>query len=466
VICLKAHKRKGYILVTILAILGFVYFLYDRIVNATLLHTLYSKTYLAKKQANLLVFAGFSMALLKLISFEDGSLVEQEAEEQLAGISTKTVVTTSVITHKDRLKSFYFGLLPILNTWQKIVLTDEQDGINAEIFFCLTAEDGKLPLNEIFDTEAKLLKPGYKELFADFKLKNVKTGEGDLEKILEQSLAQGQHTFDDVTQISIKERLNFFYQPKNFASAASGALPDKSSEINDKKHSSETKKSKASEHNIATQSKKTGTIKLEVNLADLFRWLNISDNKINPLLLTGSTEALLGISEENVDRQGKRFLGIVRKMVDTIDFSWTPDKQLISSLFGKQSQDSEKGGDTSLQQTHVEGLDEAQKNDKLPILEKFFTKNMEPEFFSLLCLVRYNEISEQAIIIFRRQTIKEKYAPECRRDDSASTQGLNDAKKEGSGSQENAQDEKKRASLYKRCFFLPDGFEIIRLYWL
>ena len=463
------QKKSGYILISILSILGFAYFIYQRIVNTSLLQAMQGKSFTSKEQAKLLVYTGFSCAMLKLTSLENGIITQED--NTLAGVSTKTTDTPQNITPRDRLKSFYFGIWPMLGTWQKIELTTEADGLQAEIFFCLTAEEGKLPLNDIFDTKKKEIKDEYKKFFNNLKLKNVKTQDGDFTKIL-QAYYQDQNNTDflDVTQLPIKEHLAFFYEPNNLASAVKCKI------IDAKEPAEPTKNNRASQIAPAKENSKAQKSDLaketEIYLADLFRTVGTSDDGINPLLLTASMKACLGITSPTADFKST---STAQKILEELDFTTVPTTATIATFLGidaakidpsktnpaAESRKAEKSDDSKPNSEEANLEKEITKEDKLASLAKMFTKNMDPQFFSLLALARYNDITQKALLIFKRQTMQTKYASS-----NKSMAGGETEKKDSNNKQENAQDEKKHANLYGKYFFIPDGFEVIRLYWL
>ncbi len=77
----------------------------------------------------------------------------------LGGVQLAISKLTGMVNAPTKSKpnvDFLTRVLPALNRWEKVVLTEQQDGIDGEIRICLSCEDGKINLNQIKDLDAKL----------------------------------------------------------------------------------------------------------------------------------------------------------------------------------------------------------------------------------------------------------------------------------------------------------------------
>jgi hypothetical protein len=476
------QKKKGFIFITIIVIVGFTYFIYNKIISTAMLHYVFTRNMTLEAQSKLLIFAGCSAAMLKLLSFEDGVLVKAETEDSMPGISRKETRVTNTITHDDRLKTLYFGLLSNLNSWQKIILNYELDGIDAKIYYCLSCEEGKFGLNNIFDLKKKEFQIHYKTIFDKFKLKNIKKKEDSLAKIFSEELSLRKEWFNDPTEILPNEKAIWYYYPPKKHSAPDVTIIKKELESAlSKQPETQPALSKPEQEQLdKTSAGKKNQKENASPMGDLFSIVS-PDNLINPFLLSPSVMNLLGITEDKIQRQSPRFKKVLNKVVEKISYQFKFEDSLssISSLFGKKIKGVDPLSATDLvdadsalvtsdpQTTEVKPVEENKKDEDLLItLKNVFTKKIEPEFFSLLIETEYNGLNKRAIIIFKRKTIVEKYEPQYQQKESTSKTNTNFDKNSSKNKETSKPDIKKNVSLEKASYFIPDGFEIIRFYWL
>lgn len=461
------RKNKGFVVIAVLVVVGFSYFLYDRIVSATFYHSLFTKNLLAGEQAKQLIFLGMNLGLNRLVQFESGVVKKVEKPSQGITIEQEEVVKT--VNHSDRLRTFYTQVLPILNSWQTFILTQEHDGVDAEIFLCLTSEEGKFNLNETFDFEQKVFKPEFKKVFEKFKLKNIKTGEGDLEKIIASFVEKNNKKFNDVTQIPLDERVEMFYQPNFFPQEMKNQEKDKRGQ-----HEFEHEK-KEKEALPSSESKKyLKKFEQDVYLADMFT-LDVGEKSINPLLLSSSMLAVFGVSEAKIKRYNDRFENNINSWTKSLSYetgNFNQADSLISSIFISEEREKILAEEEKLEKDgeRVAGpsqgpMNHPEKYKFFLALKEHFAKNIDPHTFSLLCAVRYQDVVRRAVMVFRRQPIKDRYEKKSQLEvesDSNKDKLENDV----SGENEEKPGDKKNAKISGRVFFLPVGFEIIRFYWL
>lgn len=447
-------KKKGFITLAVLSIISLAYFLFDRIVNISIIHSKYSNNILAQAQLKQLVFSGITLSMLQLTQFEAGE--DEEVEEIVPGVTKKTLSTPGDITIESRLQSFYLGIIPILNQWQTIELKQDIDGIDATIKFLLTSEEGKLQLNDIFDQKEMKIKPAIKAIVKDFKLlentesDNNTADNNNLESFLtnifattKDSTATDNKTpifIEDLSTIKLPKGIPLIYDPKPYT---------------------KTKKI------IDDLTKDTARENKNIYFGDLFTDQKTPDSGINPLLLSNSLLSILGAPINKIDRHSKDFKKNIRDLTKLIkeDVDWSAMQTTFIKIFFPNTNkiDNETNNQQPKNDNHEETKTELIDISKLTQLTTLLTKNIDPTVFSLLCVVSYQGYSKKAFLTFRKQSIKEKY----KKDAIIQTAPTNTNPEEITKNNNlERQDLEKNDILSKRCFFVPNGFEIIKLYWL
>ena len=122
----------------------------------------------------------------------------------------KTVDASKAVLAKphDDSKHLATLLLPKLNRWQQFKLQEHIEGVDATISFAISAEDGKINLNQIYDFENKEFRDekkaggGWKKLLQNlFARIEKQVGGKELFKNFEKELKKRQYKFNDVTEL-------------------------------------------------------------------------------------------------------------------------------------------------------------------------------------------------------------------------------------------------------------------------
>ena len=161
--------------------ISLILLLVGRLTRQVFTHMQYAKISKNVEQAKLLAFGGITMTLCKLEeSIETAGDEKDKKNRSSSGSSTaskkeshqksqaksadgKKGETENKELNDKELQSIYGALLPHLNKWQTFNLDKQIDGIDAKIKVCISSEDGKLNLNEVFNFETK----EFKEEFAN-----------------------------------------------------------------------------------------------------------------------------------------------------------------------------------------------------------------------------------------------------------------------------------------------------------
>lgn len=154
---MKLWVRRGFVIPLTLILISVAMVLITGIYQRGSVFVPFMATVLQRDQAKLLALSGVQVALCQLAMPRES--VEQKAEPDS--------VVKPLSQEQTKVK-FFSEILPILNYWQKFVLTTEHDGVQGEIRIAVACEGGKIDLNSIYDFEKKRFK-GENELHGDWK---------------------------------------------------------------------------------------------------------------------------------------------------------------------------------------------------------------------------------------------------------------------------------------------------------
>lgn len=326
-------KKNGYIIPLTLVIIslsiGIITYLYVR--GSTFVP--YVNTLLKREQAKSLALGGIQIGL--------SQLAQRKEEVEQTASPTDTQQKKKEKSYEEQLIS---SILPHLNQWQTFQLTQEVDGIDAQIKLCIMSENGKIPINALWDFKEKKFKNlgspqpskndknkkdpkqhvqtenSAKPLLQDlFKRIEKRVQSGNLFQAFEKFLKKRQYKLNDVTELlTIKEFEVFknvvWYEPR--------------------------------------EGKKEGSKKglRSLYLTDLF---SVHSTSIDPWYLSDSVMQILDIqpkeaSKETVNQWVKNFK-------PTKNWSQEWNKQL-KERFGKELQSLPKKIDSIFDSTHVPEL--------------------------------------------------------------------------------------------------------------
>lgn len=243
-------------------------------------------------------------------------VLEREQAKQLALMGVTIVqaqLTGKIKTEKEKQK-FYKQMLLNLNRWQTFALQEEVDGIDGQIQIYMSCEDGKIPLNALWDFEKKKFVPSdkidVKKLLAHvgFGQRGSKKQDRFLVDELERVLKNYEHPLEDVTQL---------FDDTYFKGLASQWLPSPPRKKED-------------------QSGGTSTSKVEPLLSDFFT-VERSDATVQPLFFSASVKEVFELNQAPSD--DKKYEEDVQKIIsslkDSLDWK-TQWNTLLSKPYGQQ----------------------------------------------------------------------------------------------------------------------------------
>lgn len=195
------QEQRGFVLVLTLLIISLLVSLTTYIMYRTTVFVPYAKIAMHQQKAQLLAMSGIQLAISQLSSFKKPEKpAEGQKEEKIDDVYIARQLLTSI--------------LPSLNEWQIVPLTQELDGIKGIIQFSLMSEHGKIDLNAIYDFEKHMFvdekkdgleedkKTGWRQLCKElFGVIQKNMGGANLFEAFEKFLKQRQYKLDDVTEL-------------------------------------------------------------------------------------------------------------------------------------------------------------------------------------------------------------------------------------------------------------------------
>lgn len=313
------RAQRGYILPLTLMILSLIViattYLFDVVVSYdALMHTISER-----EQAKMVALGGLQLAIRQL------TVIEKSQQ----GAAASPAAGQSAVPKKPMEQQLLEQVLPMINRWQTFALTQTQEGVEGTVRICITAQEGKFNLAQLYQltksgkegvTKLKeFLEPVFKAMGAFVKGKEM------IGNALIDALAKRKVPFDDVTQLhELPEfaTIPFFYEPPEQNSSG----------------------------------------KRNIYLMDLFA-LETNSDHLEPWLLSDSVCALLGLTRATAADPAKR-KEEVKKVLEKFKPGQAWDKQtwdtFLKPLYGKDFASLPKG------------------------IGALFTAKFEPQLFSVI----------------------------------------------------------------------------------
>lgn len=336
----SGSTRSGSVLLFSLVIMGMVTLITQQLLKSVAVGIRFSSAMIAREQAEMVALGGIRVAIAQLAR----SMQPDKQEERAQKAASKEQKEEK--QNQFSFKSFITHVLPQLDRWQLFDLQEEYDGVEGQLKFCISAEEGKLPLNELFDEKKREIKPYVKELFKGFGIKK-KLPSGALSAKLITFFKKRTHRVSDVSELlplASQTHLPLFYDP---------IVPKKKKEPADKNR------------DIAYQ-----------NLFTVWP----EQQKVNPLLLSDAMCAVLGLRRpEHTDREKRK----------------DRYKQLAEQyekIVSKKDDDMWKAF-----QTIYETKPKLNKE-----LMALFSPSIEPRFFSVLSSAIVDGVMQRVVAIIER----------------------------------------------------------------
>ena len=339
---------NGYILITTLLIVSLAITIGTYIFNRGSIFLPFSNAIIHREQAKQLVEGALQKITAQLAEIPQKKESENnnEAPEDKKKSSDKLFI----------LREEFLRILSLLNQLQIFKLTQESDGIEAEIKMCLASQQGKININSIYDFENKKFiqkqkgSADWKAILQELcKRIETKTNSKNLFAAFEKILQAREYPFDDVTELLANTSFaqafsnNIFYMPR-------------------------------------PKEPNTVSIQAALYLTDIF---TISDDQenINPFLLSHSIAQLLELTDAHQQDPQKRnelIQNIAKNMKEK--FNWNKDwKTFLQPLYQKEL------------------------NAVNTLFIPLFTKDFAPNSFCVTIEATVQQVTQRAFAIIKRK---------------------------------------------------------------
>lgn len=358
-------KENGFVLIVVLVLMMFFAVVAQRFSRQILINQAYSRSNTRKEQAKLLALSGIGIALCQMY----------KAEHLDSGKNP---------TETEKLQKLYAYILPKHHLWQEYRLESKTDGINGNIYFSISSEDGKIDINQVYDPEKKALSENLKPILDKFSISKNEKEQKLSQYLLEFFKKRKNKKIEDPTQLELGEWFKTFYCPP--------PLPNE---------------------------KKDGFVDKKTAISDLFTVFG-SKTGLNPMLLSTSIRKVLGFSKpEYKDETNKKdiFKKVCSKISENYGSNWQSNFKEIEPIYlSKENDLQENSVDiTSSQEKNDEDGDLEEKKEKqtkksskgLGEIENLLSKEIEPKFFSVLSCGKYKEVRQCILAIVEREKLKD-----------------------------------------------------------
>lgn len=143
----RAHH--GYILLLALSMLSLIMVLVTGLFNRATPFVFFDATIIKREKAKQLALSGLQIAMSQL------QAAVPDKKDAQNGALPGTNADKGPSKESQQQEALFKALIPTLNNWQKFALTEPLDGIKATIEICVTCEQGKIDINEVFDFKTK-----------------------------------------------------------------------------------------------------------------------------------------------------------------------------------------------------------------------------------------------------------------------------------------------------------------------
>jgi hypothetical protein len=337
-------SNNGYILVLTLMMLSILIIIVTSMFYNETAHTALTRTMIEREKAKMLALGGVQLAISKLIT-------PQKKEKEPKEVKEKNQKEKKDKKENDQQNKKQINLLkkvlPSLNRWQTIKLNDDIDDINGQIKFCISCEEGKININEIYNYSTHKFKEDVdtkfdiNKILEEFssRIRQI-TGDKDIIKGLQQFLSRRKYPLNETTELLEIQEFSYF------------------------------------NNHVFYEPQKSNEAKRPIYLTDIFTiWTDSS--KLQPWMLSDSILAILGLKRSevgDVNQRQKMLEQSLKAFKQTSDWKADWDK-ILKPLYGKDFESLIKG------------------------IENLFSNQFDPKTFSVLSYGTVGEITQRVFAI-------------------------------------------------------------------
>ena len=334
---MNVNKTPAFVLLFVVMMMAVVTMLTQQLLRGVMVGTMFDKTMIARERAEILALGGLQVAI---------ALLTQEKEVAKPGNAQDAQEKEKLDPEKDA-KKFLTKILPILNRWKIFKLQQKEDGLDGTLKICISCEEGKLNLNEIFDFKKGAFKTEFEPLIGVLQIDN----KHEVIKFLTEFLKKRNKKLDDLSELmTIPEfaKLDIFYNPPEF-------IDKKQKEKDDKKK----------DRNIA--------------LFDLFT-LEGEKSLMQPLLFSDGMCAVFGLHRpmaEDTVKMKDKFKVVIDQYKKEWGNDWVKTWEIVRPIFECQGA-------------------------LAPQFAKLFAQEFEPSLFSVLSLGIVDGVEQRILAIIKK----------------------------------------------------------------
>jgi len=325
-----------------LMVLAAMLFLVQGIIKGVFINNRFTANMLAREQAELLAYSGIELARAQLMLADD-------AEE---GASTESADEQKKPDEAKKAKAMLKRVLPHLNRWQTCKLNNKTDQVDGTITFCISSENGKLNINEVFNFEQMAFKKPFDDIIKKLEIKPT-LKQGEVHDRLVEFFKKHKKRLYDVSELLLVpglQSLDIFYSPP--------PAPAKG---------------------------KPSVANVNVTLLDVFTvWT--PDDKINPLWFSDSWCGILGLRRPHADdaeKQKEVFKKVIEQCKPDAQTDWDNQWSILEPMYG-------------------------QKPKIISAIKENFPKEFGSTVYSVLSCGKVEEVECKLLAILQLQTVPEK----------------------------------------------------------
>jgi len=202
---MNVKKSKSSILIYTLLFISILLVLLEQFVLNTNLYSYFSVNAIDTQKARVLAIGGINLARVQL------SMNEYEKKDE-----DKSTQKNAKPDPNKKGKEFLKNILPNLNRWQEFKLDEKIDGFDGKVKFCISCENGKININEVFDFKKQSFKPEMKPFFDGLSFGEKEAKGSAFARNLEKFFKERKKKLDDLSQLLDIEgisSLQFLYNP-------------------------------------------------------------------------------------------------------------------------------------------------------------------------------------------------------------------------------------------------------------
>lgn len=362
------NSKSGYILVLTLMIISILIIVVTGVFYNTIAQIAFTKTIVDREKAKVLALSGIQLAVSKLTL--------PEAPEKKEESNSKKEVPK-----ESKSKQLLKRILPILNRWQVITLQENTEGIDGEIKICITSEDGKINLNQLFDYKT--------HKFLNDNKTQQKSNDKDKDNPQSNELAkvntENKPTLKDDEQPKTSGRLflqaifngmNEYVKTKDLFSDLQSFLQKRKFPLNDITELVTIPKFSYFQNNLFYEPAMSKDLKRPIYLTDIFTtWTN--SEKVQPWLFSDSLRAVLGLKRVKFNDENE-----INQLVD----EWLKNFNETSNW--------QVDWDKSLKPVYGKDFKSLSKN-----IQSFLADKFAPKIFSVISYGTVGVITQRLIVI-------------------------------------------------------------------